>query len=1344
MRRLLLSIGVFLSVLGVRAVLHTNFALPVQAQSSSSTEAPANLGTHLAHFDPGAQQGVLQLIRSKIGQPEGYPVTVMIGTTWSEEDMRKVAGQAGGFRVTIRVIEVNANTTTDQVTAFAQTLNTIPWSSASKPIVVFGNELNNLNDEWQNTGTTVAEAGAKYAELHQSFEAALDKSKYDLAPTTMDPYNTAFAWQPFVTAANTGIYKAFSSNNNAAFAANVFEPLTGSGTWTTIRIAAQNTSGRLVFTEFGPPNPKDVSLDIYDQFYKNNALPSGVEYGTVLIAQDCVAGKAQFGWIYWIKGKFFDIEGNTVDPKTCEVTGDGATNFDESSQIDPEVSGLYVYKDIFADTVKFGQTGDPRADLEGGLSRAQRYIMTCAPQFWIGAQIDDQNLPVYWTKLQEAKKTLAEYCLEYAQPGMEPDGTNEPNCLFDPITSNFKVLNNNLRTPLYRRSKTTEDGTQIYDSNRAESFEAFFGVNTKLGRTSGDPLLLSPNKKLFSLQDQCSQSVTYLKAIDVLCKEPTAHLYSDGQFGEQPAGGGCALNNTFLDEGGASHTYIEVLQRVKAESPEADPQSFCDQNIDDWDEETTKLLAQVQPLTKNAFKIGYLVYYNTGRYKRDTGKPLDQQADFDAFGEDSQYFHPVYRTYEEYYGQITFDVIPFLVPANIASAPWHEEVLVDPNLQGESYTKKMDANFMSPYLQSLRALFPYERLQQIVDDENARRNAVGSAGDYGINYKGDNGINMWNGLNNVDNVRKFIECPICDPDFPTPAGVQKTDYGANELNFARVIWHRINAGIYAKEFTEYLQREGYREQYTSKDEENPEPTVVPPPDGWSSCNVAPELLRGETAQTLNADVDNPLWGEVKDSITRINAIIRAPGGAREDKYNFYMKGFLLLPQEYGLLMQTEGDFLSTLLSLEDQKQVFIDEQKQHDFSSLIGVANLNPEDPGYNELVPEYNRFLRLNGQLFELTDETAGKSGEHGEGQPEWYYTESLQEFNARRAQCLTNASPDQCENLERKNVTINAKLNSWNPGWNTGKTDLRPILPGGWLARGIFEIMAHITAPFLERNYQEKYCGLEDYWIRGTCAKFSPQFSSSKTGTGDVGDGVDCRDATNVEDVSPQASLPAFVPTKNLFGKPALDEVIARAAYWAQIPESVLAAIAIMEGQIDRFSNAQLATYSEPGEYIPDLCAPTPPCGAMGPMQILTKFTTAECSIPADQNTWNSTGVGYQLAYSSVVAGERPAGYVPNPANVVDAMFAAANFIQYRTGVRGVGNWNAAVMDDIGTKYYGSCDPVRYSYHHLYETLLSYNEGLGNANQPTAEQRSRVTPSGNGALTYCEFIKLYALPRM
>ncbi|MBI5151525.1 MAG: hypothetical protein HZA34_03035 [Candidatus Pacebacteria bacterium] len=1054
------------------------------------------LGTHVAHFDRGAEIGVLGLIRSKLSKQDGYPVTINIDPQWSTAEIQELADKAEGFRVALRIISVSSKATPEEMQTLVQQLNGVRWKTTGKPVVVLGNELNNLVDEWKSIAVSVEAAGAAYTPLHDviwSGSPKLDMGRYDLAAATIDPYHPN-NWKLFVSGAG----RAYTQHNTI-FVANIYEN-SAEDTKKRIEEIKSGISGvpsKTILTEYGPKDPKSPLAE-YMRFYKENAPPSNVEYATALLANYCKKDKAVFGYFYYIEGKVYTIDGDEVDPQTCL----GAKSLtDESKTPDDEVDGIYVYKDIYKNVLLNGE--------KGGKESASRYVMMCAPQFWTDAEIQDQDKKIYWEKLGDKAKTLSEYCT--SEIG---SNTNEPNCVFDPVTANFTVINDNLTVPLYRKATFNDKGQQM-DNNRAESIESFFGTNTKEGRKTGDPLLYSPNVKLLSKAQYCTQTVRYLKAIEMMCQEPQAQQSTTDK--EIVPRGKCTLNNEFENSRKQKVRYLDILKQVKdnaAAQGLQTPEDYCDLVVKKQDPNLMKDLAQVQPLTKNAFKIGYLVYYNTGRYKKDSNDPEDKAA----FQDSSEYFHPVYRTLRDYYANVTFQVIPFLVPANVFSTSSQEDVV------GNSF-----ASFDSPYTTVFQTLMPQAKINQLAESEQKRRVMIESQLDQ-----------PWNAFNDASQEKPYIQCPVCDDSYNKRGYVPSVgSLAANKtyLAFAKTIWRRINAGIYTKEFVQNLDVKQGNE------------LVAQPPDIWNSCNVAPELVRGESAQALHSqggislikDGKETLWGKVKQSATEITSLIRAPKGTRRDPYEYYVRGYLLLPQEYGYLLSTEQDFLRALIPYSAQKNILETEQKKNDFNAFGNIAGLDPSKADYDKQVPLWNRFLRLNGQVFGLNDLTADSTGKHGkDGNPDTYYTESKDEYEARVAKARQDCAnrgilPRDCSIPERKKTEITAKQTSQNPGYKEGKTDFRPILPGGWLARGIFELMAHITSSKGSANFQDKYCGLEDYLLGTNCAGAGSTSSIKNTTTSSTKGDIACINVW-VDEATAQAhaqDILASLPSRADWGK-------------------------------------------------------------------------------------------------------------------------------------------------------------------------------------------------------------------
>ncbi|MEK7458146.1 MAG: hypothetical protein AAB612_01515, partial [Patescibacteria group bacterium] len=193
----------------------------------------------------------------------------------------------------------------------------------------------------------------------------------------------------------------------------------------------------------------------------------------------------------------------------------------------------------------------------------------------------------------------------------------------------------------------------------------------------------------------------------------------------------------------------------------------------------------------------------------------------------------------------------------------------------------------------------------------------------------------------------------------------------------------------------------------------------------------------------------------------------------------------------------------------------------------------------------------------------------------------------------------------------------------------------------------------------------------------------------------------------------------------------------------------ISIAEGAMNLYSEAEIQAASTPDGYIPALCSPSiDGCGSMGPMQFTTLIgkDLAKCPQGKDLNTWNASAAftGQSFAYSSIIAGARTSG-TPNPANVVDSIYAAAAFVKGWSHTSSASGWGTKEYNLVGEGFHGSCDKNAFSYHRLYSMITTMNDGLSSG-QPTSDQIGRIGMGDDktpGAITYCEFLELYATPR-
>ena len=245
---------------------------------------------------------------------------------------------------------------------------------------------------------------------------------------------------------------------------------------------------------------------------------------------------------------------------------------------------------------------------------ASQYIMTCSPEIKLQAQVDPEkiNEPIM---IDGTATTLAEYC------GTDPENAN---CVFNPVSGSVtSLVPKSANTSLYR---TTQSSGKVL-KGRTESLEGFLAGDA-------DPETIfdaGPSRKIQTVQQNCSQSIRYLLAVESLCREETQQgEFSPGfqtqsvidqflnQFSQQFQG--CSLNEKIGDT-----SYAELLSAVRERAggegkeelycrlPEyLDPDSAANNDLGKKQEyiDRASKIDSLRPILDRAFSKGYLAIAN--------------------------------------------------------------------------------------------------------------------------------------------------------------------------------------------------------------------------------------------------------------------------------------------------------------------------------------------------------------------------------------------------------------------------------------------------------------------------------------------------------------------------------------------------------------------------------------------------------------------------------------------------------------------------------------------------------------------------------------------------------------
>lgn len=626
MRRNSLITGLLI-VLGIvvvtRAAISFKFPAFLFAQSNPpAATGGGDVGTHAAFFDPGGNIKIANLVKSK----SGNKITVMVNITAPTDEINSILAAADGLAKIVRIVGVDHGTSQDH--SYARGIATSLNNSNIQPdtIVVFGNEVNNLDKEWKLCSAAcpgqTAQAAAEYGAFYRAFLGEANKSKYKPVPSPLDMYNGVYT-DPQTFISQAGVY-------GQELVANVYEV----GAGLSQGLAYPGTV--IAYTEYGPDPAK--SLQEHINFYKNNPPPV---FATTLVPDKCNPGTDQ--WLYYIAGKIYDVDGNEIDPVTCDKSKRG---------LPPE--GDYYKRFIYP----FYSTQSTAEDIKQKL--VNDYSMTCSDPALFGTQMVGGTI---------------EEMIQY-QVGRCDSRMNPVACLFDPeatlsvssegVNRLFGVLRNEYeaRWRAYDYS-INADGTKRSFFNRFESVEQWFGANNPVLHSPGgtaEYLNQSPSEvtglhqgpyyKLVPVLGQCFAQGEVLRASQELCDAWSALPENAGQK--------CSLTERKVQGTGKTYGQLysevgnyEALCGIVLDPPDSDPPVRpTAQQV-----ELVGQMSRVDLYQETAYRPAFLVLVTTYE-DRTTVQPISPSNP-------NQQVHPKGKNYGGTEGTDKVDFLVYHVPDTI-------------------------------------------------------------------------------------------------------------------------------------------------------------------------------------------------------------------------------------------------------------------------------------------------------------------------------------------------------------------------------------------------------------------------------------------------------------------------------------------------------------------------------------------------------------------------------------------------------------------------------------------------------------------------------------------------------
>lgn len=535
--------GLRILLIAVFFVLLSAPYFPATAQQSEESGGNRLVGPHEAGQEP------------KIGGlVDGLPMTIILVDDWPSTWKDKLPDYASSIPQVIRIDGQSFETPLEEARRTGELVAQLGLAEGT--IVTYGNEENNLDLQWRSfpsprvaTDAELREAGQKYAELFLAFKEGLGGAPLRVAPSTVDPYNYYYAWEPWAEGASAAYAAA------DVLVANLYN--LGDDGLNAHHALEEKVGKKVAFvTEFGPD--PFVTLEEYLEFYETHNPPDDL-LASALIPNKCKGGELgnlpeEDPWLYYIAGKLYDENGKEI----IVTSGNNCEGIESTT------------KPVFI----FPKSED---QLRKYLANTQVY---CAP-------------PQVYEPVQPTVLPGNDPCQEGDDQGLTGNGLlgNLGNNRCEPDEYNVVNLQDKWSTkltfPLFRNDS---GGISIEsDLSRVKPGEDIFDAFKRNTRAD-----YAPQFYLSTPETQCLSAVRYVNHVQKLCNE----------FGSPEK---CAANISFEMPKGGSRKILdgEVWSQLNNESICS---TFAVTDVAK-NTERAQMVASIQPYTPKVFKLGFLVQH---------------------------------------------------------------------------------------------------------------------------------------------------------------------------------------------------------------------------------------------------------------------------------------------------------------------------------------------------------------------------------------------------------------------------------------------------------------------------------------------------------------------------------------------------------------------------------------------------------------------------------------------------------------------------------------------------------------------------------------------------------------
>lgn len=295
----------FVFLVGLVCIELILFAGITPSSAFAQTTPSQQVGTHLGEGDITFQVKIMDLLASNGASP-GFPVTVMVSSNNSQEEMNALAAgvKRNQFFAIVRINDVCIGAEASRVVAQVKT------AFGPDTPIEWGNEVNNKTVECPDYG----EYAREYGQV---------RNLPNVGPSALDFYNTqdlASNFQSQVSLDGDDVYFA-----NAYGCIGVTVDQCNLETTTTqdlgLAYAKSQAAGNFYLTEFslspgGDTKAPDTNLLNVVKFIGSRAAATGAKAITPLIRNVC---NDDGDWLLYLDGQVLTRNGAFIDPATCST-----------------------------------------------------------------------------------------------------------------------------------------------------------------------------------------------------------------------------------------------------------------------------------------------------------------------------------------------------------------------------------------------------------------------------------------------------------------------------------------------------------------------------------------------------------------------------------------------------------------------------------------------------------------------------------------------------------------------------------------------------------------------------------------------------------------------------------------------------------------------------------------------------------------------------------------------------------------------------------------------------------------------------------------------------------------